>query len=160
MSSSPTALTSTTGSSSSCSSQPEVTLPEVTLPEVTLPEVTLPEVTLPEAASPLGAQRQVGGIARGALGGHIREVAARRGAGGSTPREPRPPGLGDGAALPPVAAAQSPGPDRSCRRAAGPRPARTRAASGTRLRGLRQLRCPRLAVRAAQYPPPAGAALL
>src|ERR1035437_8566988 len=84
MSSSPTALTSTTGSSSSCSSQPEVTLPEVTLPEVTLHEVTrrevtLPEVTLPEAASPLGAQRQVAVIACGALGGHIREIAARRG---------------------------------------------------------------------------------
>src|ERR1022692_3583791 len=54
MSSSPTALTSTTVSSSNCSSQPEVALPKVALPEVAV-------------------------IACGALGGHIREIAARRG---------------------------------------------------------------------------------
>jgi hypothetical protein len=53
MSSSPTALTSTTGSSSSCSSRPET-------------------------ASPAGPPA-VAVIACGALGGHIREIAARRG---------------------------------------------------------------------------------
>jgi Protein of unknown function (DUF1638) len=54
MSSSPTALTSTTGSSSSCSSRPET------------------------APLPAG-QPAVAVIACGALGGHIREIAARRG---------------------------------------------------------------------------------
>lgn len=54
MSSSPTALTSTTGSSSSCSSRPETALLQAGQPAVAV-------------------------IACGALGGHIREIAARRG---------------------------------------------------------------------------------
>jgi hypothetical protein len=67
MSSSPIALTSTTGSSSSCSSRPETARPETARPESARPESALP-----------GGQ-PVAVIACGALGGHIREIAARRG---------------------------------------------------------------------------------
>ena len=86
-------------------------------------------------------------IACGALGGHIREIAARRG----WPVELH---------TLPVAAAQPPGADRPGRRAAGPRAAGPRAAGGARLRGLRQLRRARRAVRAAGPAPAARAALL
>ena len=78
MSSSPTATTSTTRSSTNCSSRPE--------PAPLCPEAQ-PAPLSPEAqAAPLSPEAQatspaptVAVIACGALGGHIREIAARRG---------------------------------------------------------------------------------
>src|SRR5215467_3308249 len=63
MSSSPTARTSTTGSSASCPSRPDSTVPDPTVPDPTVPAPTAP----------------VAVIACGALAGPVREIAARRG---------------------------------------------------------------------------------
>src|SRR5271170_1001778 len=67
MSNSPTAATSTTRSSTSCSSRPEAGLAPV------------PAASPPPSAASLPPSPAVAVIARGALGGHIREIAARRG---------------------------------------------------------------------------------
>src|SRR5437868_4338329 len=63
MSSSPTARTSTTGSSASCRSRPDPTVPDR----------TVPDPAVPDQAAPVAV------IACGALAGPVREIAARRG---------------------------------------------------------------------------------